>query len=65
VRVESVTRDSDPGGADEFRTSGLLDYARDRSSYVELTSGCRSITIGDVSYNEVPRGPACLRESAG
>jgi hypothetical protein len=55
ARVETVTRVSGPDGDQEIRSSGVLDYAHDRSSYVQPTTGCRSITIGEVSYSEVPR----------
>jgi hypothetical protein len=54
-RIETVIGDSGPGGADEFRLSSVVDYARDRSSFVDPTTGCGSTTIGDVSYIEVPR----------
>lgn len=56
ARIETVTRVSGPGGEHEVRSSGVVDYARGRHSYVEPTTGCTSIMIGDVSYNEVPRG---------
>ena len=56
ARVETVIRVSGPGGEHEVRSSSVVDYARGRHSYVEPTTGCTSIMIGDVSYNEVPRG---------
>jgi hypothetical protein len=55
ARIETVTRVSGSGGTHEVRSGSVVDYARDRSSYVEPTSGCRGITIGDVSYVEVPQ----------
>jgi hypothetical protein len=53
VRLEMVIRTS--GWSDdtsEYRTTGVVDYANDRSEYREESSGCRSIMIGDVSYDE-------------
>lgn len=56
ARVETVLSVSGFGGPHEVRSSSVVDYARDRSSYVEPTSGCAVIAIGDVSYAEVPQG---------
>jgi hypothetical protein len=57
VRVETVVRASVVGQATEafeLRSTGVIDYATDRSEYREESSGCRTIVIGDVSYGEVP-----------
>ena len=57
VRVETVTRVSVVGSTAEtfeFRTTGIVDYAADRREDREESSGCRTITIGDVSYGELP-----------
>ena len=56
ARIETVNRSSGTGGTHEVRMTSVVDYVRDRSSYVEPTTGCTSITIGNVSYNEVPPG---------
>ena len=48
----------------EFRSTGVVDYANDRSEDREQASGCRTITIGEISYSELPpgeRGPVGKR----
>jgi hypothetical protein len=55
ARIDTVTRVSGFGGTHEVRSSSVVDYARDRSSYVEPADGCTVIAIGDISYAEVPR----------
>ena len=55
ARVEQVIRDSGAGGEGEFRTSSVVDFDHNRSSWVDSTTGCSTIAIGEVSYTEVPR----------
>ena len=38
--------------ASEFRSTGVVDYANDRSEYRDESTGCREIMIGDVYYSE-------------
>jgi hypothetical protein len=54
VRLDTVTHFSGLSGAgtSESRTTGVVDYVNDRSEYREESTGCRAITIGDVSYSE-------------
>ena len=55
ARVERVMVVSSGSGTQELRSTEVVDYVRDRSTSVEPVSGCRTVTIGDVSYVEVPR----------
>ena len=55
ARVEQVIRHFGAAGEEEFRTRSVVDFARNRSSYVDSTTGCNMIAIGDVTYTEVPR----------
>jgi hypothetical protein len=57
VRFETVSRtsvDIPPAETFEFRSTGVIDYADDRSEYREESSGCRTIVIGEVMYSELP-----------
>ena len=57
VRIETVTRYSvGENGPHEFRSAATYDYGRDRSLYVDDTTGCRTITIADRTYSELPAG---------
>jgi hypothetical protein len=51
-RVERVMRFD----GRELRSSGLVDAARGRSEWADGTTGCRSRTIDDVTYQELPPG---------
>jgi hypothetical protein len=56
ARVETVTRVSVVGSdaaTFEFRSTSIVDYVRDRRQDQEESSGCRTITIGDVTYGEL------------
>jgi hypothetical protein len=66
ARVETLSRISFGSAAEtyEFRSTGVVDYANDRSEDREQASGCRTITIGEISYSELPpgeRGPVGKR----
>lgn len=54
VRFETVSRASvvDPE-TETFESTGVIDYANDRSEHREESSGCRTIVIGDVMYSEL------------
>ena len=56
VRIETVMRYSvgDDSAPRESRSTRTVDYANDRSLYVDPTTGCRMITVGDDVYSEVP-----------
>jgi hypothetical protein len=57
VRFETVSRASVVGPATETfesRSTGVIDYANDRSEHREESSGCRTIVIGDITYSELP-----------
>jgi hypothetical protein len=57
VRFETVSRASVVGPeaeAFESRSTGVIDYANDRSKYREESTGCRTIVLGAVSYGELP-----------
>ena len=49
-RLETVS--SGWSDESEWRSTGFVDYANDRSEYRDESTGCRSILIGDVSYYE-------------
>jgi len=56
VHFETVSRASVVGPeAETFdsRSTGVIDYANDRSEHREESSGCRTIVIGDVMYGEL------------
>lgn len=55
VRIESLTRYTAAGtDTHEVRSTTTYDYGSGRSEYVDPASGCRTITIGNQSYTEVP-----------
>ena len=58
ARVETVTRVSVGSTAKtfEFRSTGIVDYVRNRRLDREESSGCRTITIGDLTYSELAAG---------
>ena len=59
ARLEVVTRFSgNEENVDEYRFRSVIDYVRDRGSSVEPMTGCRSISIGSITYTEVPRNAA-------
>lgn len=57
VRVETVMRISfgERNEDEDLRWTEILDYANDRGISVEAETGCRTITIGEVSYWEIAR----------
>jgi hypothetical protein len=67
ARVETVVRTDFRSKTQEFRTTGVFDYARDRSELVtEHLHATRTITLGDVSYSSgdgaaLPAGKTWLR----
>ena len=60
ARVETVFRVSVGDSTSEtfeFRLTSIVDYVRDRRlDTFEESSGCRTITIGDLMYSELPAG---------
>lgn len=57
VRVETISRTSFVGQAAEtveFTSTGVIDHLNGRSEHREVSSGCRTIVIGDVTYDELP-----------
>ena len=56
ARTEIVTRItlSRSGETDEIRSHAIVDYANRRREDIDAATGCRTITIGEVSYSEVP-----------
>jgi hypothetical protein len=54
-RIETLSRYTAAGAeTHEFRSTATYDFVKDRSTYADPASGCRTITIGDQSYTEVP-----------
>jgi hypothetical protein len=53
-RMETVSRVAVAGQTHEFRTTIARDDANHRTSTVDATTGCRTITIVDTTYTEVP-----------
>jgi hypothetical protein len=53
VRIESVTRMS-IGPESVIRANEIVDYERDRWLSEDVQTGCRSVAIGHVFYNELP-----------
>jgi uncharacterized membrane protein len=60
ARIETVWSVSygSPPRTHEVRWTERVDYRRNRSTAVEHGTGCRTITVGDRAYSELPPGDA-------